>query len=348
MNTETTTNYENKYSIKNKVVKSAEYINSFPQKNVSINEEKLKSTFEKFQEMKYPSWSECHRLNIQEIDIDSLISFILCIDAVNFCFWPYNDLVDKSNIKEFEYDDLVTSFRNYLPNKFNLSDNLLKEDDVKTVNLFSPGTLKSLSADSLIKLGLFPESFPLLEERARSLNEVGQFIENTLCNKASRLLELTNNCCLNIAGILIQEISTFRDESLYKQKQVFLYKRAQIASADLYSALSEKGIFLYNSERLTMFPDYRIPQILHEMGILVYSDALNYKIINKECIIPHSAEEIEIRLMTVHCVEIMKRLFKEKNNEVVSSIFIDYMLWNEGEKLRKEIVPHHRALTIFY
>jgi hypothetical protein len=35
-------------------------------------------------------------------------------------------------------------------------------------------------------------------------------------------------------------------------------------------------------------------------------------------------------------------------NKEVLSIEIDYLLWNEGENLRKDILPHHRTLTIYY
>lgn len=31
-----------------------------------------------------------------------------------------------------------------------------------------------------------------------------------------------------------------------------------------------------------MFPDYRVPQILNEYGILTYNESLNNKILNKE------------------------------------------------------------------
>ena len=128
---------------------------------------------------------------------------------------------------------------------------------------------------------------------------------------------------------------------------LFLYKRCQIAAADLYSAIKEKNIILENSEKLTMFPDYRVPQILNEMGIMVYDKDLTEIVKNKIKIKANSDEEIEIRLMTIYAVEKIKN-YINKNGGNLKSIEIDYILWNEGEKMRKEIIPHHRTLTIFY
>ena len=48
----------------------------------------------------------------------------------------------------------------------------------------------------------------------------------------------------------------FRDSAIFKGKQVFLNKRAQILVGDLWGA----GAWVFNDiEKLTMFPDYRIP-----------------------------------------------------------------------------------------
>lgn len=94
---------------------------------------------------------------------------------------------------------------------------------------------------------------------------------------------------------LIGNVSTFRDESVYKGKQVFLYKRSQILISDLYSALNEldEPIHLKNVDTLTMFADYRIPQVFRELEIFEYSDELDKHILNKTQIKPHSLQEVK-------------------------------------------------------
>jgi len=97
-----------------------------------------------------------------------------------------------------------------------------------------------------------------------------------------------------------------------------------------------------------MFPDYRVPQILCELGILKYNDDLLNTIKNFKEIPPNSEQEIEIRANTITVVELMKKELENKLKKEIYSIHIDYLLWNEGEVMRKDIVPHHRTLTIFY
>jgi len=58
---------------------------------------------------------------------------------------------------------------------------------------------------------------------------------------------------------------------------VFFYKRAQILVADLVGAYSDFGFNAEwkNQQALTMFADYRVPQILREFNILSYSFILD-------------------------------------------------------------------------
>ena len=70
---------------------------------------------------------------------------------------------------------------------------------------------------------------------------------------------------------------------IYKGCQVHFYKRSQILIGDIYSKFKGKGLgeFL-DIHELTMFPDYRVPQILQAEGVFEYSEHLWTKIKNKE------------------------------------------------------------------
>lgn len=59
--------------------------------------------------------------------------------------------------------------------------------------------------------------------------------------------------------------------------------------------------------------------------------------------------QVEIRAATVQAVEMVKTELSEVHRvEGVLSLTLDWLLWQEGEKLKEEIPPHHRTLTIFY
>jgi hypothetical protein len=92
-----------------------------------------------------------------------------------------------------------------------------------------------------------------------------------------------------------------------------------------------------------------VPVVLRELGILKYSEELVNDIRAEKIIMPNSEQEIEIRACTVEAVERIKDRLAARDGLVVSSVVIDWMLWELGEKKRySSHEPHHRTLTIFY
>ena len=56
---------------------------------------------------------------------------------------------------------------------------------------------------------------------------------------------------------------------------MFLLKRAQIFAADVWGAFGESGPGAFTDlHALTTFADYRVPVVLRQMGMLVYSAEL--------------------------------------------------------------------------
>lgn len=69
--------------------------------------------------------------------------------------------------------------------------------------------------------------------------------------------------------------------------QVHFYKRAQIFVADLWGAFHGVGLGQFDDiDQLTMFADYRVPQMLYGLGVLVYNQDLVDKIENRQEILP--------------------------------------------------------------
>ena len=236
-------------------------------KHVKINTDKLiqfvNSHLDFFENI--PSWSSGH-FNSNEFNIEMGLSYVFVIDSLNFCFWPCELLSDKY---DFEYENLVNNLYS-----------LMKSDS----SFFNAKSLSEITVEDLkIKVFLNNE-FPLLEERTRSLNELGQYIMLYYDGKFYNFVK--NNCdCIKIALKISEGVTTFRDETIFEGKQIFLYKRAQILAADLYSYLLDldSDIHLTNVDKLTTFPDYRVPQILREIGIMEYDYDLSNIIDNKIC-----------------------------------------------------------------
>lgn len=139
---------------------------------------------------------------------------------------------------------------------------------------------------------------------------------------------------------------------MYKGSLIHFYKRAQILVGDIWAAYGRStdpahAYHFRDIDQLTMFADYRVPQILRHMGIIEYSDALANMIDSKMEISFGSEEETEIRVATIVAVEkLQKELAKNGLNLYVCEV--DWLLWQWGEKMKDDIAPHHRTLTIYY
>lgn len=156
-------------TIPEKIISSTNYVHSQSQ-SVIINEEKLKeyvkSTMK--EEINHvPSWSSGH-IDVNSYDTETIVSFICVIDSLNFCFWPCSI--------EFEYDNMVK----------NAVAILKKDPAFFTAERLIRVTPKEVEA-------IFIENFPLIDERSRSLNELGTMIKNKFDSKFSEFLNKNDN-----------------------------------------------------------------------------------------------------------------------------------------------------------
>ena len=70
---------------------------------------------------------------------------------------------------------------------------------------------------------------------------------------------------------------------IYKGRQIHFYKRAQILIGDIYGRYRGKDLGEFKDiHELTMYPDYRVPQVFQAEGVFEYSETLANKIKNKE------------------------------------------------------------------
>ncbi|CAM9442617.1 unnamed protein product [Chrysoparadoxa australica] len=169
---------------------------------------------------------------------------------------------------------------------------------------------------------------------------------------AINMVEQCNHSAARLVELLVSFLPGFRDEATYKGRKVYFYKRAQILVSDLWAAYGQRSgdqLFgFFDLHQLTMFADYRVPQVLVQAGILVYSEALKAKVLARELLEAGSEEEVEIRAATIRAVECLRDRLRENHSQSLLSIEIDWLLWHEGEEHKDDIFPHHRTLTCFY
>ncbi|GAV58711.1 DUF2419 domain-containing protein, partial [Cephalotus follicularis] len=251
------------------------------------------------------------------------VQYLFVLDALNFCFWPDKDL---------HYDHLALGLKAALQND-------------KCV--FEADHLKKLTGPQLRELLKWPRPLPLEDERARLLNEVGLVLEKDFEGKASNLVESCGKSAVKLVALVTRHFPGFRDHSVYKGHQVFLYKRAQIFAADVWGAFKGQGYGKFDDiSSITMFADYIIPAVLQQLGVLKYSSALANNIKANIEIGSGSEEEVELRACTVYAVEKMRELISIKSGKEVLSVEIDLWLWSLG--VQWPSLQHHRTLSIYY
>ncbi len=128
---------------------------------------------------------------------------------------------------------------------------------------------------------------------------------------------------------------TWRDVSVYDGFPVPLFKRAQLAAADLALA----GIApAEDLDRLTLFADNLVPHVLRLDGVLEFDAELVARIEDERPLEHDSPEEIEIRACALHAVEL---LVAAHGN--VTATVVDNVLWHRGGEPRYKARPRHRA-----
>jgi hypothetical protein len=82
-------------------------------------------------------------------------------------------------------------------------------------------------------------------------------------------------------------------------------------------------------------------------NILLYTEALISRIDTGTLIPAGSAEEIEIRACALHAVELLKNALNVSGHKM-TSMGLDFLLWNRGRQPQYKAIPRHRCRTVFY
>ncbi|XP_056696900.1 uncharacterized protein [Spinacia oleracea] len=212
---------------------------------------------------------------------------------------------------------------------------------------FDADRLQKYTGPELREMLKWPRPLPLEDERVRLLHEVGRVLEKNFEGKASNLVESCEKSAVKLVALVTRHFPGFRDHTVYKGHQVFLYKRAQIFVADLWGAFKGQGFGEFSDiGSVTIFADYIVPAVLQHFGVLNYSASLASMVESNSEIGSGTEEEVELRACSIHVVEMMKDLIQIKYGKQVSSVELDLWLWSYGIQLPS--LAHHRTLSIYY
>jgi Queuosine salvage protein len=179
----------------------------------------------------------------------------------------------------------------------------------------------------------------LMGHFARHLNELGERVRDEHGGSFLTLARSGGGSAVRLAEAL-GSWPTWRDVSTYDGFEVPLFKRAQIAAADLALA----GIApAEDLGALTLFADNLVPHVLRIDGVLEFEPALVARIDAGELLEHDSPEEVEIRACAVHAVD---RLVSAHGR--TTAMAVDNALWHRGGDARYKAHPRHRARTTDY
>ena len=201
------------------------------------------------------------------------------------------------------------------------------------------------------------EQMPMIAERLVCLREAGQVLYERFDCKFLSCITAARGSAARLVNIIARDFGCFRDEHVFEGRTVHLYKRAQILVADVWGCFNGRGYGEFGDiDSITMFADYRIPQILHSHRVLMYSPSLEARLRRKQLMPSGSQAEVEIRGCSIWAIEMIKREMLKTQTEGIdglNSILIDFFLYdtfqaNGSKGKTAEGLPHHRCRSIWY
>jgi hypothetical protein len=265
------------------------------------------------------------------------VRWIFVLDVLNHCFWPEVGEVTWTVPYEGEnysgYWALAASLKRAVAMGFRITD---------------PEYLAELKRGDLREIFAGEGEIPLFEERLANLREAGRTILSLWHGDIIHLIEETRGYAVPTVRQVVASFPSFQDEARYRGQKVLFWKRAQLFVADIHAAFGGQGWGKYDDIfELTAFADYKLPQVLRELGVLSYHPELAQKVDLRQKLAAGSEFEIEIRAMTIWAVEALKKEFG-RQGKTVASAWVDHWLWHLGQLEPFRNRPYHRCRTIFY
>lgn len=278
--------------------------------------------------------------------------WVFALDALNFCFWAQGDdpairwkIAWKGSVHD-GYDALAAALSRSVDDGYPLW-------DAGWLASLDEGTVR----DILRPIPGVPE-IPLFPQRLANLRELGAALLAVPGDPATppviRLLERIDGSAIALVREVVARMPSFDDTAIWRDPEtgedirVPFFKRAQILVADLAGALEDHPLGRFHDlDALTAFADYKVPQVLRRLGILVYTDDLAARIARRDRLPAGSAEEVEIRAATVQACEGIRRALAARGRRV-DAFEVDWLLWQAGQSLPPGTEPYHRTVTIFY
>jgi Potential Queuosine, Q, salvage protein family len=279
------------------------------------------------------------------------VNWLLLLDALNFCFWAENGQPRWSISYKGEtlngYWAEAAALTRAVEEGYALWDarylSEISSADLAAIFRGAPS-----SGTGAVNLASKTLEIPLFEQRLANTREVGSVLLERFDGQFTRVIEEAAGSAVRLALLLAEHFPSFRDIASFRGQEVRFFKRAQICVADLRGAFGGKqwGAFT-DFDQLTIFADYKLPQLLRHFGVLEYHPTLAERIDKQELLEPGSEEEVQIRATTIWACEVLRQTINAAGYEPVTAADIDLQLWLLSQDTMN-MRPYHRVRTIYY
>jgi hypothetical protein len=193
-----------------------------------------------------------------------------------------------------------------------------------------------------------PVAAELMALFAKALNDLGALLLARFEGDPVKLVESADHRAEKLVACL-RIMPFFDDVAIWNGRKVPFMKRAQLTAADLGLAFEGQGWGRFDDlDQLTIFADNLVPHVLRVDGVLDYDPDLAAHVDREDPLEVGSVEEIEIRAAALHAVELLKHHLHAAGHARITSMDLDYLLWNRGQADRYRAIPRHRARGVFY
>ncbi len=303
-------------------------------KFVKIIPTEIKKLAEELKNEPVPPWDN----NLQFLGTSAeTLQYYFFLDSINFCFWAPKG---KERWHHKINGEKVTGYY-----AFSVA---IKDAFLRDKRFFDAAYLAEISETdfrSIFKGG--GGELLLQKERWNIIRENFSISKNKFNGSVLNLITHAERDVDELVNLLIDNFPTFRDQVELEGKSVYFLKRAQIFPSDLSFALPHFPLAQFtNMENLTIFADYKLPQIVEAFEVLQYAPELEQDILEEWLIPAGSQKEIEIRANTIFAIEQIGERMRQKGGKL-STHEVDWVLWVKAKQMKLPR-PHHKTLTTFY
>jgi len=312
-----------RYNMLNKIKNTCQYVvdNS---KYVKIKYSKLDDFINNINSNNLKNWILYNPYNILELDIETIINFLLFFESIDYSFWgqPKWMVNTDAGIKDGS-DALLYVLLKYV-----------KETQSTDFSNITIDKFKQLLKGNI--------EIPLLKERYKTISDISKIVNENMNGSFYKYIKNIKTDT-QLFNIIITNFESFKDERTYNGKTIYFYKLAQLLTSDILHIREELEEISVDYSNLIGCADYKIPQTLRALDILEYNDELSYIVDNKEQIAISSEYEVEIRASQLVVINYITN--KLPNTK---SIDINDYLFMYSKKVKNIVKPYHLCRNTNY